>query len=114
MGPLGDGASARAEAARSRLDAILSLYRAGMAEALPIFPRTSFAWGTAPPGRERHEAEQAWMPQFGGSGDERAEPAHRMLFPDLLTVDDLEATPFPTLAERLWHPIIEISVERNV
>jgi exonuclease V gamma subunit len=108
IGPLGDTAAKRLKEAHRRLGDLLELYHTGMVEPLPMFTASSYAWQAAEQHKRYGDTRSKWEPGWNTDG-ERAEPAIRMLFPDLATVDDLEVSDFPRYARRLWAPILETS-----
>ncbi len=81
-------------------DDLLSLYRRGLCEPLPFFPKTAWAWFSN--NRSRSQAEQKWHggrhPEFG----ERNDTAIRLAFRDL--PEPLDES-FYTLAERIFAPL---------
>ena len=77
------------------LETMLSLYRQGLREPLPFFPRASMAWA-AKAGREERErldaAVAAWREGYGGMEGEDSDPAFRRCF-----------GPEPPFGERFRH-----------
>ncbi len=113
IGALGDDAAERSVEAEWRLAELVALYREGMINPLPIFTETSFVWKTAAPNKRNGDTAKKWEPNWKGEGGEREEPAHRMLFDELVTVPDLADSEFPLYADRLWTPILDVSSEEN-
>ncbi len=106
IGPLGDDAANRAIEATRKLTDLVDLYIEGMESPMPLFPEASFVWATTDPADRTYRTGQVWEPDWKGEGGEREDPAHRMLFPDLETAQDLADSDFPACAERLWTPIL--------
>jgi len=69
--------------AASHLDTLLSLYRQGLTEPLPFFPRASMAWAGKADKSERERLEAAvaaWREGYGGREGEGTDPACRRCF----------------------------------
>jgi exonuclease V gamma subunit len=96
-----------------RLEVLVALYLDGMSVPLPIFPESSFAWQAAEPDRRYSKTGDKWEPGWYTEG-EREEPAHRMLFSELVSVADLADSEFPGYAEQLWAPILQACSEESV
>jgi exonuclease V gamma subunit len=112
VGPFGETTQERLAEATRRLEVLVALHRDGMAVPLPIFVESSYAWQAAEPDRRYSETGGKWEPGWFSEG-EREEPAHRMLFGDLISVADLADSEFPLYAERLWAPILGASTEKT-
>jgi exodeoxyribonuclease V gamma subunit len=112
IGPFSETPQERSAEATRRLEVLVALYHEGMAVPLPIFPESSHAWQAAEPDRRYARTGDKWEPGWYTAG-ERDEPAHRMLFGDLVTVADLAGSEFPLYAERLWAPILDASTEET-
>ncbi|MGC8775660.1 MAG: exodeoxyribonuclease V subunit gamma, partial [Chlorobaculum sp.] len=92
--------------AMERLEALLELYREGLAEPLPFFPRTSLAWAEKadkPEADRRKAALGEWLDGFGGIGGEGSDPAIRRCFGDEPPFSER----FAAIAESLLQPMIE-------
>ncbi|MCL1692891.1 MAG: hypothetical protein M3096_04335, partial [Actinomycetia bacterium] len=70
-------------------------------------------WEASELKKRASETAKKWEPNWKGEGGEREEPAHRMLFDELVTVADLASSEFPHYADRLWRPILDVSDEEN-
>jgi exodeoxyribonuclease V gamma subunit len=108
IGPFGETAPERSKEATRRLEDLVKLYREGMSEPLPLFPQSSYAWQAAEPDKRYQATRSVWEPGWYTDG-EREDPANRMLFDGLVTVDDLAASDFPRYAQRLWAPVLKAS-----
>ncbi|MCL1598362.1 MAG: hypothetical protein M3094_04200, partial [Actinomycetia bacterium] len=113
IGPFGETPEERAKDALQRLEALMTLYLEGMSVPLPIFPESSYAWQAAEPDRRYSKTGDKWEPGWYTEG-EREEPAHRMLFNELVSVADLADSEFPHYAEQLWTPILQACSEETV
>jgi exodeoxyribonuclease V gamma subunit len=69
--------------AAGHLETLLELYRQGLAEPLPFFPRASMAWAGKADKSERERLEaavDAWRAGYGGREGESSDPAFRRCF----------------------------------
>lgn len=106
--PLTGGDRERRGDAAARLGDLIEVYREGMTRPLPIFSETSYTWVTARPIRREVDTARAWVPDPWGYGAEGDDAYHLLLFPGLVTLDDLLEGDFPGLAERIWRPVTEL------
>jgi exodeoxyribonuclease V gamma subunit len=93
------------EDAVGHLETLLSLYRAGLTEPLPFFPRASLAWAGKVDKTERDRleaAEAAWREGYGNREGEGADPAFRRCFGTEPPFDER----FGTIADTLLAPMI--------
>ena len=105
MVPLGASEEERSVEAAERLAALAALYAEGIAERMLLPVETAYTWqrrrGVG--GRDAFEKR------------EKDDPSYRFLFP---TIDTMEAlvgsTDFPSLAQRLWAPILPLLREKPV
>ncbi len=115
IGPIrGEAAYRRTEAERL-LSRLVALYVEGLMTPIPMPCETSYTWQRNI-GNSRasavSKARQKWeTDRFSPEGKE---PAHEFLFPELATMSDLEKSPFPVYAERLWGPIFPLLGEKSV
>jgi exodeoxyribonuclease V gamma subunit len=94
------------EGASERLEALLDLYRKGLSEPLPLFPRSSLAWAekAGKPEEERRKAALGeWLDGFGGREGEGSDPAIRRCFGEKPPFGER----FAAIAESLLQPMIE-------
>jgi len=92
--------------ATERLEALLDLYREGLAEPIPFFPRTSLAWAEKadkPAADRRKAALGQWLDGFGGIEGEGSDPAIRRCFGYEPPFDER----FAQIADELLQPMIE-------
>lgn len=113
IGPVPGGTAERGAAARARLGDLIDLYREGMTRPLPIFSETSYTWMTARPARREIDTERSWVPDEYRFGTEADDEYHLLLFPGLVTLDDLLASEFPALAARIWEPVTPLLGSRR-
>lgn len=91
--------------ATERLEALLDLYREGLAEPLPFFPRTSLAWAEKadkPEADRRKAALGQWLDGFGGIEGEGSDPAIHRCFGEEPPFSDR----FRSIADELLQPMI--------
>jgi len=89
-----------------RLETLLDLYREGITEPLPFFPRTSLAWAEKaekPEADRRKAALGQWLDGFGGIEGEGNDPAIRRCFGQEPPFGDR----FKSIADKLLLPMIE-------
>ena len=94
------------EGATERLEALLDLYRQGVAEPLPFFPRASLAWAEKsdkPENERRKAALGEWLDGFDGREGEGSDPAIRRCFGEEPPFGER----FQSLADELLQPMIE-------
>ena len=94
------------EGATERLEALLSLYREGLSEPLPLFPRSSLAWAekAGKPEEERRKAVLGeWLDGFGRREGEGSDPAFRRCF----GAEPPFGERFAAIADDLLQPMIE-------
>ncbi|UWX58526.1 exodeoxyribonuclease V subunit gamma [Chlorobaculum sp. MV4-Y] len=94
------------EGATERLEALLDLYREGLAEPIPFFPRTSLAWAEKadkPEADRRKAALGQWLDGFGGIEGEGSDPAIRRCFGEEPPFGER----FAQIADELLQPMIE-------
>lgn len=94
------------EGATERLEALLDLYREGLAEPLHFFPRASLAWAEKldKPEEERRKAALGeWLDGFSGREGEGNDPAIRRCFGEEPPFGER----FAAIAEALLQPMIE-------
>ncbi len=111
MEPLGATAEDRAARGRRGLNELVALLREAWHTPIPVFTETSYAWHSSEDWRRDRAVEAAWLPDGYRFSPESRDPANRMLFPQLVTVQDLEASDFPEYADRLWGPILSVIAE---
>ena len=91
---LGAAPSARRAAAEGPLGVLVDLYRRGVCEPLPLFPKTSLAWAEAV--RRRTEpalaADTAWRSGWGTSGED-ADRRHQEVHGGIVELAALLAEP---------------------
>ncbi|MBN1928254.1 MAG: exodeoxyribonuclease V subunit gamma [Chlorobiaceae bacterium] len=93
------------DGATERLEALLDLYRAGVAEPLPFFPRASLAWAEKadkPEADRRKAALGEWLNGFGGIEGEGNDPAIRRCFGEEPPFGER----FQSIADELLQPMI--------
>ncbi len=94
IAPLGRSAAERKVRAERHLELLTDLYRRGMREPLPVYPKTSLAWaeaarrGADPVGAAR----EAWHGGYRRSG-ERDDRRHRLVHGGVVDLDALVAIP---------------------
>ncbi|NTW54077.1 MAG: exodeoxyribonuclease V subunit gamma [Chlorobaculum sp.] len=94
------------DGATERLEALLELYREGLAEPLPFFPRASLAWAekAGKPEDERRKAALCeWLDGFGGRDGEGRDPAIRRCFGEEPPFGER----FAVIADALLQPMLE-------
>jgi exodeoxyribonuclease V gamma subunit len=92
--------------AAAQLNALLTLYREGLSEPLPFFPRASLAWAERSDKTELDRldaAMAAWLEGYGGRDGEGADPAFRRCFGTVPPFDER----FRGIADMLLAPMIE-------
>jgi len=92
--------------ASGRLETMLSLYRQGLLEPLPFFPRASTAWAGKAEKTERERIEAAlaaWREGYGGREGEGADPAFRRCFGTEPPLGER----FAAIAEEVLLPMLE-------
>ncbi|HHE32714.1 MAG TPA: exodeoxyribonuclease V subunit gamma [Chlorobaculum parvum] len=92
--------------ATERLESLLDLYRKGLAEPIPFFPRTSLAWAEKadkPEADRRKAALGQWLDGFGGIEGEGSGPAIRRCFGEEPPFSER----FAQIAADLLQPMIE-------
>lgn len=113
IGPIRGGTEARQETALEMLAELVDLYQQGRKRPLPLPCETGFNWQRWIRNSEwkaRHEATDAFSGRFG----EVYDPAFSLVLPDIISMDELEREGFTEFCERLWLPVIALSVERNL
>jgi exodeoxyribonuclease V gamma subunit len=92
--------------AAAHLETLVSLYRAGLSEPLPFFPRASLAWAARAdkPDRTRLDAALvAWREGYDGREGEGADSAYRRCFGQEPPFDER----FGSIADRLFQPMLD-------
>jgi exodeoxyribonuclease V gamma subunit len=92
--------------ATERLEALLDLYREGLSEPLPFFPRASLGWAEKagkPEDERRKAALSEWLDGFGGRDGEGSDPAIRRCFGEEPPFGER----FAAIADALLQPMIE-------
>ena len=112
IGPFGATPQERTQRGRDALVALTTIMTEAMARPAPIFPNSALAWQNADPKRRRGKVRSPWEgSDFNGIPGERDDESVKLLFPDLITVEDLESSDFPAFADRIWQPILELCTE---
>ena len=109
VNPPGDNGVRRYAAASRRLIDLVSLWDEGLEQPVPIFSESSYAYATSKRNYRDQNVDDAWMPGYFRFSPESEDPAHRLLFPGLVTVEDLYDSEFPLYAERVWKPFEQMS-----
>lgn len=92
--------------ASNHLETLLSLYRQGLSQPLPFFPRASTAWAAKAGKSERERLEAAgaaWREGYGGREGEGADPAFRRCFGTEPPFDER----FTSIADTILLPMLE-------
>ncbi|NTU53523.1 MAG: exodeoxyribonuclease V subunit gamma [Chlorobiaceae bacterium] len=94
------------EGATERLETLITLYRQGLSEPLPFFPRASIAWAEKAEKSERERIAAAtaeWREGYGGREGEGSDPAYRRCFGPEPPIGNR----FMTIAESVLLPMLE-------
>jgi exodeoxyribonuclease V gamma subunit len=92
--------------ASKHLETLLSLYRQGLSQPLPFFPRASTAWAAKAGKSERERLEAAgaaWREGYGGREGEGSDPAFRRCFGTEPPFDER----FTSIADTILLPMLE-------
>jgi exodeoxyribonuclease V gamma subunit len=89
--------------AREQLAALVRLYRRGLCEPLPFFPKT--AWAYVSEGRSTFKAESKWSVTKDTPFGEGSDAAYQLAFRGL--ADPLADTDFYQLAVDIFQPVLE-------
>lgn len=114
LGPMGDTTQARLARAQNVLGSMLAIYADAHRDAVPLPPKTGYAWqrGLAKGQRQAAAAARAEWEEARFS-PEAEDPANAMVFGDLAATTELLAGDFPDYAARLWLPILRLTGERT-
>lgn len=90
LAPLGSSAEQRRALAEAHLEILVDLYRRGVCEPLPLFPKTSLAWAEAVRhGRDPvREAGETWRSGYQHQGED-ADGSHREVLGGTATLETL-------------------------
>ncbi len=91
--------------AREQLAELLRLYRRGLCEPLPFFPKSAWKYLTGGRSVSKANAQGAWQVIKRNPFAEGADPAYQLAFRGV--VDPLADTDFYELAEQIFKPMLE-------
>lgn len=102
-----------AEDAEKHLLQLFTWYAAGLAQPLPFFPKTTFAWAEAKKEKKDQEARKAWFPQCRQDGSSSQGEGEQEMYRLFFAQDTLPVSPdFEELAA-LFTPIFAQLVEEK-
>jgi len=91
--------------AREQLAELLKLYRRGLCEPLPFFPKSAWKYLTGGRSASKANAQGAWQVVKRNPFAEGADPAYQLAFRGV--VDPLADTDFYALAEQVFGPMLQ-------
>ncbi len=115
IGPIGKTVDERRSRAHELLSDLVNLYAEGNDAPVPMPCETAFAWQRnldLGRGKAWKAVRDTW--ETDRYSPEAADPAHLMLFPDLMATNALLDSGFEEYSRRLWTPILLLSTEEKI